>query len=73
MKKETKLCPKCKKYKKTTEFHSDETKASGLTSHCAKCRNKYSANYYKKHKEELIKKTLELRKLKRGARTETIQ
>ena len=56
---ETKKCSKCGDEKFLSDFYKDKTKKYGVSSICKQCNSKVSKNYYKAHKEEIIKKVVE--------------
>lgn len=47
-----KTCCKCEVEKPVTEFHKDKKSKDGYNTQCKECRNKASAEWYKRNKEK---------------------
>jgi hypothetical protein len=58
----TKVCPKCKQTKSTTEFNKSKANNDGLTHKCKQCVYEYNNKWTKDNKEHVAKKLKEWNK-----------
>lgn len=56
--KKTKVCKKCSRRKKVSQFGKQKACKDGLRSWCKKCYDEYNRKYYQVHRVKLLDKSI---------------